>query len=49
MRIPALAALILMSSATAVLPAHAQPSLSRAVDGIDQKIRRKVSVNCPSA
>ena len=39
MRIPALAALILMSSATAGLPAHAQPSLSRAVDGIDQKIQ----------
>ena len=36
MRIPALAALFLMSSATAVLPAHAQDSLSTAVDGIDQ-------------
>jgi len=39
MRIPALAALFLMSSATAVLPAHAQDSLSTAVDGIDQKVQ----------
>ena len=39
MRISALAALILMSSASAALPAHAQASLSERVDGIDQKVQ----------
>ena len=38
MRIPALAALILLA-ATAAMPALAQQSLSRPVDGVDQKIQ----------
>ena len=39
MRISALVALLLIGSASAGLPAHAQESLSQRVDGIDQKIQ----------
>ena len=39
MRIPALAAIILISSATMAMPVVAQESLSEAVDGIDQKVQ----------
>ncbi|KCZ52984.1 Do family serine endopeptidase [Hyphomonas pacifica] len=39
MRIPALAAIILISSATMAMPVVAQESLSKAVDGIDQKVQ----------
>lgn len=39
MRISALAALLLIGSASAGLPAHAQESLSQRVDGIDQKVQ----------